>query len=67
MTWFRNLQMMTKLIVGFAMAALITKAVEVVASLAGSVWTSAAVHLLGAAHRAAAPGSGARPRSRRGG
>ena len=48
MIWFRNLQMMTKLIIGFAMAALITKAVEVVAALyTGSVWSSAAVHLLG--------------------
>jgi methyl-accepting chemotaxis protein len=49
MTWFRNLQMTTKLLVGFAVAAMISKAVGVVAALwAGSWWSNAAVHLLGA-------------------
>jgi methyl-accepting chemotaxis protein len=49
MSWFRNLQMTTKLLVGFAVAAVISKLVAVAATLyTGSWWASALVHLLGA-------------------
>jgi methyl-accepting chemotaxis protein len=49
MSWFRNLQMTTKLLIGFAVAAVISKMVAVAAALyTGSWWASAVIHMLGA-------------------
>jgi len=49
MSWFRNLQMTTKLLIGFAVTAITTK---VVGGVAGSQfdtwWSSASAHLIGA-------------------
>jgi methyl-accepting chemotaxis protein len=50
MRWFRNLQMTTKLLLGFAVTAITTKATGTVAEVAyfDNWWSSASAHALGA-------------------